>query len=104
MPDRGAPGKRHDRVVDGMEDLVRQVERAVPERLVKQVVGGGDRPDEGVFDRQAAGLGAAFANCRHHVLHVTAGQGFQVRPAASGRGFTERSVGTLNRYTHEQAP
>ena len=100
----GRSRQRHDRVVDRMEDLMRQVERAVTERLVKQVVGGGDRPDEGVFDRQAADLGAALANCRHHVLHVTAGQGFQVRPAAPGRGFAERSVRTLNGYTHEDAP
>jgi hypothetical protein len=87
-----------------MEYLMSQVERAIAERFVKQVVGGCHRPDERVFNRQTPGLGAALANSSHYILDVPTRQGFEVGPPASGSGFTERSVRALNGNTHEHAP
>jgi hypothetical protein len=84
-----------------MEDLMRQVERTVPKRLVQQVVRGGDRPDQGVLDRKAAGVGTTFADCFDHILYISAGQGCEIGPAPTGGGLAERPVRSLDSYAHE---
>jgi hypothetical protein len=98
------PRQCHDGVVNRVKDLVRQMECAIAEGLVKEVVGGRDRPDEGVLDRETAGLGAALANSSHNVLDVPARQRFELGPATARGGFTERPVRALNGDTHEHTP
>jgi hypothetical protein len=61
----------HDRVMHGVQDLMREPKLAIAKRLVEKVVCGGDRADQGILDRQTPGLGPTFANCRNHILHLT---------------------------------
>jgi hypothetical protein len=79
-------------MVDWMEDLVGQAERAVAERLLEQVVGVGDRSDQRVLDRKAAGIGAAFTHQRNDVRDVATGEYLKVGPASAGRRFAEGPV------------
>ena len=89
-PDVLQPGARHrhDRVMHREQHLVRQVQRAVAEGLVQQVVGGGDRADQRVLDREAAGIGSSLADRRHHVRDLAAGNG-------SSSGHRRRAAASL---------
>src|SRR6185369_10837100 len=94
----------HEGVVHRVENLVGEPERAVAERLLEEVVGGGDRSDERVLDRQAAGLRPSLAHGGHHVRRLPAGKGDQLRPAAPGRRLAERSMSALNGNAHTLTP
>ena len=83
-----------------VKDFVREVEPPVAKRLVQQIVGRGDRSDQGVFDRKTAGVGPAVAHRGYDILHVPAGERFEIRPAPACGSLAERSVRTLNGNTH----
>ena len=93
-------GHRHDRVVNREQRFVGQLQLAVAEGLVQQVVRGGHRTDQGILDRQAASISSSIPNGCHGVGHFTAGYGFKLGPAPPRRGFAEGAISTLNRYAH----
>jgi hypothetical protein len=75
-----------------VENFVGEVEPPVAERLMQQVIGRGDRSDQGVLDRKAAGVCPAVTHGGHNVLHVPAGKRLEIRPAPSSGSLAERSV------------
>ena len=85
---------------DRKQDLVGQMQGAVSERLVQQVVRGRHGAEKRILDREASRVGAPFPHGGDHLLHVAARDDVAVLPAPPRRRLGKRTVGTLNRDSH----
>ncbi len=94
------PRNREQRVEHRQEDLVREMQGSVAEGLVEEIVGRRHGTEERVLDREAAGVGAVFADGRHDLAHLAARHDRRLRPAPLRGRFGEGPVRSLNCDSH----
>jgi hypothetical protein len=76
-------------MVNRQQNLPAQIELAVTESLLQQVIRRSDRADQRILDGQASGLRPAFPDCLDHISHFAAGDYFRIGPLPAGCSFAE---------------
>ena len=97
-------GNREERVEHRQEDLVREMQGPVAERLVQEVVRRRHGAEERVLDREAARVGAVLPHRRHDIAHLAARHDRRLRPAPLRGRFGEGPVRPLDGNPHVEPP